>query len=56
MSGHDLYLVLRERVETVAEGFSIGKDVLDAAQQARGYSNERMGRELDISERTWRRW
>jgi hypothetical protein len=56
MSGHDLYLVLRERVETVAEGFTIGKDVLDAAQQARGFSHERMGRELEISEKTWRRW
>lgn len=56
MSGHDLYLVLRERVETVAEGFTIGKDVLDAAQQARGFSHERMGRELGISEKTWRRW
>jgi len=56
MSGHDLYLVLRERVETVAKGFHIDKDVLDAAQAARGYSHERMGRELDISEKTWRRW
>jgi len=56
MSGQDLYLVLRERLSIVAEGFNIGTDVLDTAQAARGFSHERMARELGISEKTWRRW
>lgn len=56
MSGHDLYLVLRERLEAVADTIHIDKPILDEAQSARGFSHERMARELDISEKTWRRW
>jgi len=56
MSGHDLYLVLRERLETVASDTFIGAEVLAQAQKDTGYSHERMGRELHISEKTWRRW
>jgi DNA-binding NarL/FixJ family response regulator len=56
MSGHDLYLVLRERLEAVADTIHIDAEILDEAQNARGFSHERMARELYISEKTWRRW
>jgi hypothetical protein len=56
MSGHDLYLVLRERLEAVADTIHIDREILDEAQNARGFSNERIARELYISEKTWRRW
>jgi transcriptional regulator with XRE-family HTH domain len=56
MSGHDLYLVLRERLESVADTIHIDRAILDEAQNARGFSNERIARELYISEKTWRRW
>lgn len=56
MSGHDLYLVLRERLEAVADTIHIDAEILHDAQNARGFSNERIARELFISEKTWRRW
>lgn len=56
MSGHDLYLVLRERLEAVADTINIDSHILAESQQARGFSNERIARELYISEKTWRRW
>ncbi len=56
MSGHDLYLVLRERLEAVADTIHIDAEILHEAQNARGFSNERIARELYISEKTWRRW
>jgi hypothetical protein len=56
MSGHDLYLVLRERLEAVADTIHIDREILDEAQNARGFSHERMARDLYISEKTWRRW
>lgn len=56
MSGHDLYLVLRERLEAVADTIHIDSEILNEAQNARGFSHERMARELYISEKTWRRW
>lgn len=52
----DIYEVLRRRVQTVAANAQIGTERLQAAQDAAGYSNERLARALNISEKTWRRW
>ncbi len=52
----DLYLVLRERIGQVAENVAIPTEQLEQAQKARGLSNERMGWQISVSEKTWRRW
>lgn len=51
----ELYLVLRSRLEAVAEWVTIG-DELTLAQKARGFSDERVAREFPVSTRTWIRW
>lgn len=52
----DFYEVLRRRVETVAAKAQLGAERLQAAQDAKGFSNERLAHRLNISEKTWRRW
>lgn len=51
----DLYLVLRSRLDAVAEWVTIG-DELALAQKALGLSDERVAREVSVSTRTWIRW
>lgn len=55
ISMSELYLVLRSRLESVAEWVTIG-DELSLAQKARGFSDERVAREFPVSTRTWIRW
>lgn len=52
----DLVVVLRERIRAVRRGVPLGTDRIRNAQEAIGLSNEKIARELYISEKTWRRW
>ena len=47
-----MMIVLHHRIEQVRKAQVIGTDVLQAAQDALGYSNEYIARELNISEKT----
>lgn len=52
----ELYLVLRRRLEAVAEWVHIGTEEMQAAQDRLGLSNERLAPELFIVSKTWERW
>lgn len=52
----DLYLELKTRIPVVAARTAVGRDRLQAAQDAVGLSNERLARQIPVSEKTWRRW
>lgn len=52
----DLYLVLRSRLEAVAEWINLGVAEMSAAQKSLGLSDERIAREVSVSTRTWIRW
>jgi hypothetical protein len=52
----DLYLVLRHRLEAVAEWVELGSEQLLAAQKALGLSDERAARLVPVATRTWIRW
>jgi transcriptional regulator with XRE-family HTH domain len=52
----DLYLVLRNRLEAVAEWVGIEPQVLRAARERRGLSYETMAREVHVSAKTWERY
>jgi hypothetical protein len=52
----ELYLVLRRRLEAVAEWVQLGTDEMQAAQDRLGLSNERLAAELYVVSKTWERW
>lgn len=55
----DLYLVLRRRLEDVAahvEWVVLGTDTLKSARNGLGYSYEAMGRQLNVSAKTYERY
>lgn len=52
----ELYLVLRRRLEAVAEWVHIGTEEMQAAQDGLGLSNERLAAKLFIVSKTWERW
>jgi hypothetical protein len=52
----ELELVLRRRLEQVRKGIQVGRETLQAAQDATGLSNEKLARELHVSTKTWERW
>jgi transcriptional regulator with XRE-family HTH domain len=52
----DLYLVLRNRLDAVAEWVAIEPRVLRAARERRGLSYETMAREIHVSAKTWERY
>jgi len=52
----DLYLVLRNRLDAVAEWVAIEPAVLRAARERRGLSYETMAREIHVSAKTWERY
>lgn len=51
----DLYLVLRSRLEAVADWLTLGEELV-TAQRALGLSDERVAREVSVATRTWIRW
>jgi transcriptional regulator with XRE-family HTH domain len=52
----DLYLILRSRLDAVAEWVLIDAPILKAARDARGLSYESVARELHVSSKTWERY
>ena len=52
----DLYVVLRSRLDTVADWVAIGSDRMLEAQKQVGLSDERVARRVPVSTRTWIRW
>lgn len=52
----DLYMVLRSRLESVAEWVTLGTDVMLQAMREQGLSHERAARMIPVTEKTWRRW
>ena len=52
----DLYIVLRNRLATVAEWVAIEPAILRAARERRGLSYETMAREIHVSAKTWERY
>jgi hypothetical protein len=52
----DLYLDLRSRIPVVAARTRIGTQQIQDAQNRTGFSNERIARDIHVSEKTWRRW
>ena len=52
----DMYLELKSRIPVVAARTHVGSARLQEAQDAAGLSNERLAREIPVSEKTWRRW
>lgn len=52
----DLYLVLRRRLEDVADWVELGSDVMRAARHRLGYSYETVGRLLHVSSKTYERY
>lgn len=51
-----MYLDLRARIPVVASWVEIGSERLQAEQDRIGLSNEKIARELHLSEKTWRRY
>lgn len=52
----ELYLVLKRRLDSVAEWVELGTDEMQAAQNRLGLSNERLAPKLYIASKTWERW
>lgn len=52
----DLYLVLRRRLDAVADWVELGVEAMSSAQKALGLSDERAARLVPVSGRTWTRW
>lgn len=52
----DLYLVLRSRLASVPEWVFIETAILREARESRGLSYESMGRETNVSSKTWERY
>lgn len=52
----DLYLVLRSRLESLPEWVFIDSAVLRSARESEGFSYETMGREINVSGKTYERY
>lgn len=52
----DIYLELKSRIPVVAARTHIGTERIQQLQAAKGLSNERIARQIPVSEKTWRRW
>lgn len=52
----DLYLLLRRRLEDVADWTTLGTETMLTARNAKGLSHEAMGRLLHVAGKTYDRW
>src|SRR3990167_8099914 len=52
----DLYLVLRSRLEAVADWIVLGTETLHQARTQAGLSYEAIARQIPVSSKTWERW
>lgn len=51
-----MYLELKSKIPVVAARTAVGRERLQAAQDAVGLSNERLARLIPVSTKTWERW
>lgn len=52
----ELYLTLRSRLEEVTNWVILGQEVMREARDAKGLSREAVGRQLNVSAKTYERW
>lgn len=52
----ELYLTLRSRLEEVTNWVILGEEVMRGARDGKGLSREAVGRQLNVSAKTYERW